>query len=73
MNLVKSKPGIIGGGTRPTISAMTRGGIWTKVDTNDPTPVSIQNLEGAPKFDVAIGSYQNAKECTYTYNSKSCV
>ena len=51
MNLVKSKPGIIGGGTRPTISAMTRGGIWTRVDTNDPTPVSIQNLEGAPKFD----------------------
>lgn len=51
MNLVKSKLDIIGGGIGPTISVVTRGEIWTRVDTSDIAPVSIQNLEGAPKFD----------------------
>ena len=47
MNLVKSKLDIIGGGTRPTINVVTIGGIYT----NDHGPVSIQKIEGAPKFD----------------------
>jgi hypothetical protein len=47
MNLVKSKLDIIGGGTRPTINVVTRGGIYT----NDHGPVNIQKIEGAPKFD----------------------